>query len=264
MKVERFNFPGGEVHVRTSELEEGETAHITHFIRTSDDVMALFLVTDAVRRSGKTKIHLTLPYIPYARQDRVAVEGEPLSIKVFADMINAQNYESVTIWDPHSDVTPALINRCKIVYQHEIVIKNKEVMGITPDTVLVCPDAGARKKTLRLAVELGLGNQIIFADKVRDVVTGKITGTTLGGLPEGNYPLDRDFMIVDDIGDGCFTFTELAKLLIPLTTGKVKLYVTHGVFSKGVGVFNGLVHEVYTPNSWIPVHGPQVVRTLCV
>jgi ribose-phosphate pyrophosphokinase len=58
----------------------------------------------------------------------------------------------------------------------------------------------------------------------------------------------KDFLIVDDICDGGRTFIELAKVLRPWTTGKIYLYVTHGIFSNGLDVFNSLIDGVYTAN----------------
>ena len=252
MNIERFNFPGGEVHVKLTDIPRRPVCQLTHFIRNSDDIMSLLLITDAMRRAGQKNIALTLPYVPYARQDRVMVEGEPLSIKVLADLINAQNYSSVIIWDPHSDVTPALINNCQVVHQHEIVHKNLGVlMGGCSNPVLVCPDAGARKKTLKIAQTCGF-KEIVFSDKVRDVATGKITGTIISDRPV-IWNKASDHVIVDDICDGGYTFIELAKVLRAAgVVGKIKLYVTHGIFSKGLTVFDGLIDEVYTANSWIP------------
>lgn len=248
MEDQRFNFAGGEVHVKLSHVPPGTETTIRADLRSSDDIMDLLLRTDALRRVGIKDINLIMPYVPYARQDRVMVHGEPLSIKVFADLINAQNYRSVTIWDPHSDVTPALLNNCHVVSQEVLVSLNATTMGVTKNTILVCPDAGARKKILKVS-QHGYKQDILFADKVREISTGKITGTTLG-----NFPLEaignRDFLIVDDILDGGATFIELAKLLRPLTTGKIKLYVTHGIFSKGSAGF-GDIDEIYVANSWV-------------
>jgi ribose-phosphate pyrophosphokinase len=210
--------------------------------------MDLLLRTDALKRSGIKDIDVFMPYVPYARQDRVMTQGEPLSIKVFTDIINAQQYRSVTIWDPHSDVAPALLNNCHVVTQETLVSMNAVKMGVTKNTILVCPDAGARKKVLKVS-QCGFKQDILFADKVRDVSTGKITGTTLGQFPFEAIGA-RDFLIVDDILDGGATFIELAKHLRPLTTGKIKLYVTHGIFSKGTTCFEG-IDEIYVANSWV-------------
>ena len=113
----RFNFSGGEVQVTVKKMTS-DVVYITANLRSSDDVMALLMATDALRRQGATRIHLTMPYVPYARQDRVMNPGEALGIKVFCDLINAQNYSSVNILDPHSDVTPALLNNVLVIEQH--------------------------------------------------------------------------------------------------------------------------------------------------
>jgi ribose-phosphate pyrophosphokinase len=76
--------------------------------------MQLLLATDALRRAGFRKISAWLPYFPAARQDRIMMPGEPLSVKVYAQIINAQGYERVMVFDPHSDVTPALLDRAEV------------------------------------------------------------------------------------------------------------------------------------------------------
>ena len=69
----------------------------------------------------------------------------------------------------------------------------------------------------------------IRADKKRDPSNGEITGTVVYSEHLGS----QDVLIVDDICDGGRTFIELAKELRHLTTGRIYLYVTHGIFSKG-------------------------------
>ncbi len=259
-------FPGGEAFVR---LEEGigndsPSVLIKAVIASSHEVMQLLMLTDAIRRNvPSVVIDLEMPYVPYARQDRVMVSGESLSIKVFCDLINSQNYNRVIIWDPHSDVTPALLKNCVIYTQAEI-LKGQMPFGEThrtlgaswgrvenmlnsfvENTVLVAPDAGAMKKVGESAKLLGF-KDIVRADKIRDVATGKILETVVYSEHIG----DRNFLIIDDICDGGRTFIELAKVLRPLTNGKIILYVTHGIFSANVGVFKGVIDEVYCANSF--------------
>lgn len=257
MNIERFKFPGGEVHVRLGDTEhynKSSAATITALLHSSDNVMELLLQTDALRRAGWKDIDLVMPYVPYARQDRVMVAGEPLSVKVFCDLINAQNYRTVEIWDPHSDVTPALLNNCKVVPQHVLIDDSLEL--VTEDTVLVCPDAGARKKTMLAAKALNLKN-VVYADKKRDVETGVITGTVLSGVPD-DWSLSSDHIIVDDIADGGATFLGLAKVLREAgVTGAIVLYVTHGIFSKGFEPFKGLIDHIHIAHSW---HSVDVIK----
>ncbi|MGI4798932.1 MAG: ribose-phosphate pyrophosphokinase-like domain-containing protein, partial [Janthinobacterium lividum] len=117
--LQEFSFPGGEVHVRMSRIPDiasrEERITIEARLHDSGSLMSLLLLTDAVRRAyashGDLPIHLVCPYLPYARQDRVAVDGEPLSIAVLAGILNAQRYATVEVWDAHSNVSLALIDR---------------------------------------------------------------------------------------------------------------------------------------------------------
>lgn len=256
-----FRFSGGETHVRIDDPEElrqrayrGRPILIYCFAQTADDLMEAFMLTDAIRRvvHKTSKIGLVLPYAPYARQDRVCHEGEALAINALARLINAQDYDLVQIWDPHSDVTPAVINNSRIVTQVDIIRRMLDVKHL-PEEVLkgyiVSPDGGAAKKVQALQKQL-LFKGIIRAEKTRNPIDGEITGTQVLDIPDR----ESDLLIVDDICDGGRTFIELAKVLRPLTDGKIRLYVTHGIFSKGPEVFEGAIDEIYTPNLFNAEH----------
>ena len=243
-------FPGGEINTKlildgiwiSSDCHVNITAHI----KSSNHLMALLMITDALRRIGAEKIELIMPYIPYARQDRVNNLGESLSIKVFTDLINSQNYNTVEIWDSHSDVAVALLDRCHHVRQQDMVPYNV-VFGKT----LVSPDAGALKKIYTFATVFDIAN-IVKADKIRDTKTGEISGTAVHF--NGNETDNTHFIIADDICDGGRTFIELAKEIkrtFPLA--KVDLLVTHGIFSKGFDVFVGWINRIYVINPLIKI-----------
>ena len=254
IEYSRFTFSGGEVQVKISGvLEEYQRIKIRAHLHNSEDVMALLMVTGAIRSlSPFIQINLEMPYIPYARQDRICDMGEALAIKVFADLINSQGYSSVLVWDSHSDVALALIDRCANVEQSALMHSMPIVAGI-----LVSPDAGANKKVFKLAKSYGdIFHQVIRADKVRDVKTGAITDTIV-------YCDDlhgQKVLIVDDICDGGRTFIELAQKLKDKNAGAIFLYVTHGIFSKGLEVFHGLIDQIYTANSFIESEDPILVQ----
>lgn len=244
-----FKFSGGEIQVKLDDAETASNSRyikITARLKSSDDIMELILLVDAIRRSGSgfpQAIDLICPYLPYARQDRVMTPGESLSLRVMCELINNLNFNSVEVWDAHSEVALALLNRSRNVHQSEFVLEaadEAELLG--GKVIVVAPDSGALKKVLGVAKRLD--TTYIRADKTRDVKTGAITGTVVYSDPVG----DQNLMIVDDICDGGRTFIELAKVLRPLTTGKIFLYVTHGIFSQGLDVFNGLIDHIYTAN----------------
>jgi ribose-phosphate pyrophosphokinase len=244
-KFNSFKFPGGEIHLNLNDLKDD----FNHFfsvgcwINTSDDLMELLLCIDAIRRMWRNaEISLTVPYLPYARQDRVCNEGEPLSIKIMADIINNLNVDQLNIFDPHSEVSVALLNNCRVILPETYI---EDYPDIFKDKILISPDAGAYKKTIRISQYFD-GLPIVKADKIRDVKTGEIRETqvfceSLNGL---------DVLIIDDICDGGRTFIELAKKLKGKNAGKISLYVSHGIFSKGLDVFKGLIDKIYTTNSY--------------
>lgn len=243
-------FPGGEVHVRIADdTDEISGAKVTIYanVYNSEDLIRLIMLTDAVRRKHARTVHLVLPYVPYARQDRVCNPGEAHGIRVFCDMINAQNYRSVTITDPHSDVVGALLNNVVIRTNYSLVSNvyrsHRDISA--GRAVLVSPDAGSQKKIYGISKYLG-GVRIIKADKVRDIKTTEIVDT----IVYADDLTDKTCIIVDDICDGGRTFIELAKKLREKNAKTVVLVVTHGIFSKGLEPFVGLIDEIYTSPSW--------------
>ena len=244
---------GGEIHVAFTEktfdvIAEGDRyldttlyASITGNCKSSADLMELFLLTDAIRRLQIKDVKLVCKYLPYARQDRVCAAGESLSLKVFCDLINAQKYTEVQIWDCHSDVGTALLDNCLNITQDMLVFNTLRVGYQRLSPVLVAPDAGAMKKVQAVAKKLQ--TDFVRADKTR-AADGSITGTVVYSEHIGK----RNFLICDDIVDGGRTFIELAKALRPLTDGEIWLYCTHGIFSYGLDVFDGLIDKVFIAN----------------
>jgi ribose-phosphate pyrophosphokinase len=244
--VRRFVFPGGEVQVQCAALPERvREVRIDSDLRSSDDIMALLLLTDALRRMMPVRapLRLRMPYVPYARQDRVCNPGEALSAKVLCELINAQGYDEVTILDPHSDVVGALIDRVRIIQPGapaSALARRPEFAG---EFALVCPDAGARKRTVDIAKALGV-HQVVYADKQRDLATGRILDMTVSG-PVPATPL----LVVDDICDGGATFVELAAVLRRHTDAPLYLYVSHGLFTKGLAPLLDAYARIFTPNN---------------
>lgn len=214
------------------------------------DLVRIALVKNALdtmiaeRMAEADTISLALPYMPQARADRVFVMGMGLPIKVFANIINSLNFDSVLIDDPHSDVATALIDRVSPTNQADCVLHRltsiKKVLG---DFEIVAPDVGASKKVNDVAQRLKR-TSFIQGLKLRDVATGKITKCEL----QGNEPITGNVLIVDDIADGGASFVHLAKLLKERGAEKVGLYVTHGIFSKGLEPLKEYIDYVFVCN----------------
>lgn len=243
ISFEAFTFSGGEPHIRINSFDSEARILVTHRLRSFNDLGLLLVAIDSLKRMGHRSIEVFIPYFPAARQDRVMNEGESLSVKVYADIINAMNLEKVTVFDPHSDVTAALLENCSVISNHGFV---KKVMKELPnDCILVSPDAGAEKKIHQLASYLE-EYEVLSCGKKRDIKTGSLSGFVVPDQDLKNRPC----LIVDDICDGGGTFIGLAKKLKLANAGKLYLAVSHGIFSKGLDILNEHFERVFTTDSF--------------
>lgn len=242
-----LTFPGGERHVRVSHVPDDSLVEIECIFQSSQDIIDLMLVNDAVRRLRPLGVHLLMRYMPFARQDRVAVAGEAHSMYVMAQLIKGCKFDSITVWDPHSDVVEALFadQNLHIMPQHYLTNPSISVSAALGNLVLVSPDAGALKKIHKINDYRHVALPVVCAEKMRDVATGKISGTK---IDLSGYGADTSYLMVDDIADGGGTFLTLAAEMRRQGATKIALYVTHGIFSKGLDVFKGLIDEVHCPN----------------
>lgn len=247
-------YSGFEPHVKldpeTFDYDDDTITLITGRPHNGNDLIRIFLATNAVRELKKeSRIWLFLPFIPFARQDRVCVEGEPLSIKGFVSLINSQKFERVFVYDPHSDVAPALIDNSCVIKNHHYVEQVYDYLMTQRDHAegpikLVSPDAGAYKKIFATASALKYTDDIIICDKVRDLRTGNIIQTTVNTEDLNG----SDVLIIDDICDGGRTFIEIAKELKARNAGLIYLAVTFGIFSKGFGELEKYFERIFTTN----------------
>jgi ribose-phosphate pyrophosphokinase len=248
---QNFTFSGGEPHIKIDpDFDVNQKITITHRLNSFNDLGLLCIAVDALRRMDVKNIDLFIPYFPAARQDRVMIKGEPLSVKVYADIINTLQFTKVFVFDAHSEVTPALVNNCEVIPNHTFI--QAVVKAIGNQVKLISPDGGALKKIYKVSEYLG-GVEVVECSKSRDVKTGR-----LSGFKVYNDDLQgADCLIVDDICDGGGTFVGLAEELKNKNAGKLYLAVSHGIFNKGFEVLD-CFEKIFTTNSFKDFDGESV------
>lgn len=237
-KVKSFNFPVGEMQASVEITGDIRKANMLFEFTKNEDIIELLQVVDALKRQGIAMGNLQMNYIPFSRQDRVNAPGESFSLGVFAELINGCGFEKVLVADPHSDVAAAVIKNCVVLEQYQVF---EPILSGEVDFYLISPDAGALKKIFKLA-KRSMSIGVIECSKKRDTATGEISGVS---VPADDLQ-GKACYIVDDICDGGRTFTEIAKVLKQKNCGKIVLLVTHGFFTKGLEVFDGLIDEIHT------------------
>jgi ribose-phosphate pyrophosphokinase len=245
-------FPGGEPHFELLEPFNVRDQYIwvNAPLTNANDLVELLAAVDAIKRAKPARLGLFIPYFPAARQDRL----EPcraFTLKIYADLINRLEADCVVVADPHSDVTPALLNNCKVIKQSEIVSDAFTEHGMSmPESDyigVIAPDLGAAKKANEVAAALHI--PCIQAKKKRDPKTGALSGFDCELLwREGKY------LMVDDIADGGGTFIGLLDYIRRHIhhgfDSTFDLYTTHGIYSKGREVLLSKFNALYSTDSF--------------
>lgn len=242
-----WTFPAGERGFELLALDTNEVT-IECMWQGSDDLIDIINAVSAIRDADpRAVIDLDIPYFPFGCQDRRTTSGSPNSLKAFAAVINSLNFNKVLTDDPHSDVMPAVVDRLVIKEQFEAVVETISAKRRQEYDYLISPDAGALKKIYKLAKYMN--TEVICASKQRELSTGAILKSYIS-LDDYDKIVGKRLLIVDDIGDGMGTFIGLAKT-IRENQPEIKqldVYVTHGIFSKGLDILEGLFDKVYTYN----------------
>lgn len=248
--IEFMTFPGGEPHVKLSPLAAARIKReevITIDCRPQSflDLGYLMLLVNAINTiAPMTDLHLLMPYMPGARQDR----SEPFTAAVIAGLINDLWFERVRIYDPHSPVI--------VRHLSNVVVSEPD---LHPDmhgayVAVIAPDEGSQNRAIRMAQRVGLTeDDVVYCSKKRDPVTGALSGFALDtiDLPRGRY------LLFDDICDGGGTFIGVYRTIsvryheLYGCLPDIDLFVTHGIFSKGTKDLLSIFTRIYSTTSWL-------------
>jgi ribose-phosphate pyrophosphokinase len=170
-------------------------------------------------KARPTDLHIR--YLPYARQDKETANQATFALRPFATLLNTLKFDKILIDDPHSSIATTLIQRSEAIYP---VKKVQDIANLVGADLVCYPDKGARTRYSAI-----YEFESIYGEKVRNQLTGHIDAYDVVGNPSG-----KKVLIIDDICDGGATFTILARDLLKQGALSVDLFVTHGLFSKGL------------------------------
>lgn len=245
--VEFTTFPNGEskMEIDSIGLSLVDYQNQVAFKYESDaDLLRLLFVKKSLDERNLRSV-LVIYYMPYSRMDR-SENGSAFTLKYVAEMINAMNFETVTILEPHSDVTSALINRCHVIYPTRRLLQDairKETFNQEKD-YLFFPDAGAQK---RYNIP---GFKHLVGYKHRNFETGKIESfQVVGDVPSEPFKV----IIMDDLSSYGGTFIASAEQLRKIGATHITLVVAHAeeTILKGQIFKTDLIDVVYTTDSII-------------
>lgn len=236
VKFNIIQFPDGEPHIVLEDFDRKDKVTVICRVSNPNDLFILMQLGDILNRQGII-FRLAITYLMSMRMDRVISFNEAYSLKMVAEVINNMFPEEVTVLEPHSSKTQALIDS----YYRQLETPMPDFEGY----LYVLPDKGAKE---RYAFPPHL---TVYCSKVRDTSTGKLSGFKIEN-PEiiENNP-DKPLVVIDDLCDGGGTFAGIAQLLgFHYPDRKRAIFVTHMVNPKGIATLSKNYQEVYFTNSY--------------
>lgn len=258
--VEIGSFPDGTILMKENCGRDMVTSIVWKYENDREFLAIIYLVKH-LRRLGHEHLELYMPYIPNARMDRVKNDEDVFTLKYFAELLNSLNLDRVTVLDPHSNVSEALINNLRVEspmgYIHKVLDKLPIRMWEVDDFLsfdvgvkrkfsltMFYPDSGAMSRYSGM-----INLPYAFGIKRRNWETGKIEGLDVAGAVD--QIAGKDILIVDDICSRGGTFYHSAKKLKELGAKDIYLYVSHceNTILEGELLDGDLIKKVFTTDS---------------
>jgi ribose-phosphate pyrophosphokinase len=225
--VDLHEFANGEIYVRYRENVRGSDVFVvqSHGRPVNTNIMEQLLMIDAAKRASAKRITAVVPCYPYARQDKKVQSREPISARLFADMLTTAGADRIVSVDLHTgqvqgffdyplDALRALPLMVAWIARHH--------QG--NDVVIVSPDAGGVRLAEKFQKRIP-GATMAFIAKKR---TAHNVAETLGVVGE---VAGKTCVLVDDMIDTAGTMCGAAEALKEHGAGRVLACATHPVLS---------------------------------
>ena len=220
--VTHKTFPDGETYIRLEGNVQNEHAAIVQTTSAAQDtqLMQLSFLADAAKRNGAHKVTAVVPYLAYARQDKMFLPGEGISIETIARMLQAAGVDALLTVNIHSENTlkkfpfPAkTLSAIPLLAEYFVQKGFKKAFALAPDKGAMYIAEQAQKV---------LGGEAGHLEKQRDRYTGQTSQTGKNLNVKG-----QTVIIFDDIISSGGTIVGAAKILRELGAAKIFTACVH-------------------------------------
>ena len=212
-------FPDGECYTSLDVEKLDDDVVIVQNTYPDGNLVEMFLLQDAVRRLGAKTVTLVIPYVGYARQDRVFKPGEPESAKIMAKHLDMACDRVITI-DIHKEAVLDYFSCDHVDLKAAAAIadyfKDKKI------DIVLSPDIGAAGRAKDVGDRMGLPYDHL--EKTR------LSGTEVRIAPAKVDCTGKRVLIVDDMISTGGTIVAAAQALREAGAESVAVACTHGVF----------------------------------
>lgn len=232
-KINRFN--DGEIQIQILENIRNcdcfvlQSTCISPNSSVNDNLMELYLLIRAMKRSSAKSVTAVIPYFGYGRQDRKMKGRVPISASDVAMLMELAGADHVMAVDLHCGQIQGFFHEAPVdnLFASTIFVPYMAKAGLH-DPVIVSPDAGGVERA-KIFIEglqsYGIPSRMAIIIKQR-AEAGVIESMQLVGKVSGS-----DVVIVDDICDTAGTLVQAAKELKGHGARRVFACITHPLLS---------------------------------
>jgi len=225
MEVGRF--ADGEIRVRIEESVRGADVFLVQPTcpPTSENIMELLVILDALKRASARRTTAVIPYYGYARQEKKTRPRDPISAKLVADLISVAGADRILTVDLHVQSIQGFFN---IPVDHipagPLLAEDLVSQGFTgPGIVVVSPDVGGVGTAKALADRLSASLAIIAKRRPEPNLVEVIQ--VIGDLA------GKRAVLMDDIIDTAGSVISAAQMVTEKGASEIYAYATHGILS---------------------------------
>jgi len=221
-RSEIMRFSNGEMHAIVHEDVNDEECLVIGSVAPPDEqLLALLMLAEALKRNGAVKVRAFLPYLGYARQDKFG-PGESGGIMLIGSLLRAAGVDEVITFDVHSDLDGQIIGLPLLsLSTAQLFVPAIHGLG-WGDITVIAPDEGAKARAQAVAKAINGGQQTAYLIKKR---TDGILHLDLIG------EVSPRVLIVDDILDSGRTLVSACSILREKDVQEIAVAVTHGLFT---------------------------------
>lgn len=247
-------FPDGESYIRLEGNVQDEHVVVVQTTCAPQDsrLMQLAFMAAAAKRNKARKVTAVVPYLAYARQDKIFLPGENVSIETVAQMLKAAGVDALVTVDIHAE---------SVLSKFPFPAKNLSAIPLLAEyfvqkgckkALALAPDKGAMY--IAEQAQSVLQGEAGHLEKQRDRYTGKTSQTSKGLNVKG-----QTVIIFDDIISTGGTIVGAAKILLELGAAHVYTACAHGLLIGDAEkcILDAGVEEIIATDS-VPRHVSKV------
>ena len=217
-------FPDGESYIRLEGNVQDEHVVVVQTTCAPQDsrLMQLAFMAAAAKRNNARKVTAVVPYLAYARQDKIFLPGENVSIEAVAHMLKAAGVDALVTVNVHAESALSKFPfPAKTLSAIPLLAEYFTKKGIKKAFALA-PDKGAMY--IAEQARAVLGGEAGHLEKQRDRYTGQTSQTGKGLNVKG-----QTVIIFDDIISTGGTIVGAAKILRELGATHIYTACVHGL-----------------------------------